>query len=37
VQEFEMSVNLLGKLPVRQHKRVVTTVESYPALRATDR
>jgi hypothetical protein len=33
VQDVEMSVNVQGKAPVRQHKKVVTTIESYPAMR----
>jgi len=34
VQDIEMSVNVQGKQPVKQHKQVVTTIESYPAMRA---
>jgi len=34
VQDVEMSVNVQGKTPVRQRKKVVTTIESYPAMRA---
>jgi hypothetical protein len=34
VQDVEMSVNVLGKAPVKQRKKVVTTIESYPAMRA---
>lgn len=37
VQDVEMSMTILGKAPVRQRKKVVTTVESYPAMRANVR
>lgn len=32
VQEFDLAFTMLGKPPVNEHRRVTTTIESYPAL-----